>query len=507
MEQDNFNFIINEKIRFKRYFVRIALFILFLLLLYCSIAYFYIFCFEHPLFDENKQRDILLVFLPTLATIMISVFLISGSENLKEYPPLKRKGILIFVFWMVPNIIFPLLFLVNIIPLSTGLFKFSVVLFVSSLSILIPYVFMFIHASILDVLKGLFNFSALPFIFEIKSIKRQTVEKTNEKVDAMGRLIIRAINEYDDTSLSKGLEKIDLLSKMILESSKLHPELLNNLLNNIIVNYRYIASECIKARFEEYYKGTISKIESLGKILLESSKLQPILLNDSLKNVIVNYRYIASECIKAGLENYLRLTFFNIANLIKYGIACKNKAASRINYPIAVIEMKEASLMSVLNDMHPVIREIIEYLGQIGETSLNHQLDHPPDIEVLNALQEIGSECANRKLENICFETLIRTEFLAIQALNSYESDADVERKKEIEKVYKSALTTHWIVSGFLFKNIPESGEWLKDSRTRMEEVFGDAYGQAYNQALKKMDLTSYVGKKILVDYFEAIRE
>jgi hypothetical protein len=169
--------------------------------------------------------------------------------------------------------------------------------------------------------------------------------------------------------------------------------------------------------------------------------------------------------------------------------------------------MKDAGLMSFLNDMHPVIREIIEYLGQIGETSLNHQLDHPPDIEVLNALQEIGTECANKKLENLCLEILIRTEFLGVEALTSFESAADVERKKEIEKVYKSALTSHWIVSGFLFKNIPEIEEWLKDSKTRMEEVFDDAYEEAYNQALKKMEMTSYVGKRILVDYYEAIRE
>jgi len=172
-----------------------------------------------------------------------------------------------------------------------------------------------------------------------------------------------------------------------------------------------------------------------------------------------------------------------------------------------VIEMKEAGLMSVVNDMHPVIREIIEYLAQIGDISLSYNLDHPPDIEVLTALQEIGSECANRKLENLCLEILIRTKFLGIEALNSIESAGVPERKKEIEKVYKSALSSHWIVSAFLFKNIPESEEWLKDSRSRMEEVFGNAYEEAYNQALKKMEMTSYVGKKILVDYYEAIRE
>jgi hypothetical protein len=297
----------------------------------------------------------------------------------------------------------------------------------------------------------LFVLSARPFAWN-RNIDNYISEKTNKKISSIGRLIIHSLHEYDEKTFITGLSQIDTLGKIIL-----------------------------------------------------SSKLKPDLLDSIFKNVMVTYRNIAAECIKAGLENDLRLTFFNMTNLIKYGIACKNKAASKITYPIAVIEMKEASLMSVVNDMHPVIREIIEYLAQIGEISLGYNLDHPPDIEVLTAFQEIGSECANRKLENLCLEILIRTEFLGIQALNSFDSAPEPEKKKEKETVYKSALTSHWIVSAFLFKNIPESEEWLKDSRTRMEEVFGDVYDEAYNQALKKMEMTSYVGKKILLDYKEII--
>ncbi len=271
----------------------------------------------------------------------------------------------------------------------------------------------------------------------------------------MGKLIIRSIHEYDDITFFKGLEMTAIL----------------------------------------------------GKIILESPKLSAKSLNSVFKNIIINHRNIASEVVKLKLENHLRQTALNAANLIKYGMSRKNEFTSKINYSIPVIEMEKAVMMSIENDMHYVSGEIISYLAQIGEMSLSHNLDHPPDIEVLTALQEIGTECANKKLENLCFETLIRTEFLGIQALNSFESAAETGRKKEIEKVYKSALTSHWIVSAFLFKNIPESGEWLKDSRTRMEEVFGSAYKEAYNQALKKMNMTSYVGKRLLIDYYEAIQE
>ena len=81
--------------------------------------------------------------------------------------------------------------------------------------------------------------------------------------------------------------------------------------------------------------------------------------------------------------------------------------------------------------MHTIGDEIIDHLAQIGEKSLNHNLYHPPEIEVLAALQEIGIECANRKLENLCLEILIRIKFFGIEALSNFESVIDLKRKKE----------------------------------------------------------------------------
>ena len=452
MTKSDIDYISTEKKKVRSYFFWRHLFAFFFFSSYLIFAYRFVSTPGYPLGSE-KIQVIILFFLPAvLVLITVGIFAIPGPTGIKEYPEFKRNMMLIYLFWLGVNIILPFLPLKGILPLATRV-KLCIVLFVFSLNILILY-FLIVHSCIYDTLRRLFALSARPFTWKWRNIGKQIPVKTNKRISSIGRLIIHSLHEYDERTFSTGLSQIDTLGKIIL-----------------------------------------------------SSNLKPESLNIIFKNIIVSYRYIASECIKSGLENYLRFTFFNITNLIKYGIASKNKAASKINYPIAVIEMKDAGLMSFLNDMHPVIKEIIEYLGQIGETSLNHQLDHPPDIEVLNALQEIGTECSNRKLENFCIEILIRTEFLAIEALNSFESAADVERKKEIEKVYKSALTSHWIVSAFLFKNIPETEEWLKDSKTRMEEVFDDAYEEAYNQALKKMDLTSYVGKKILIDYYEAIQE
>lgn len=505
MPQRDIDYISTEKKKVRSYFFWRYLFVISFAFSYFIFAYRFVSTPGYPLGGE-KTQVIILFFLPAvLVLITVGIFAIPERTCIKEYPEFKRTMMMIYLFWLGFNIILPFLPLKGIIPLSTRV-KLCIVLFVFSLNILIIY-FLIVHSSIYDTLRRLFVLSARPFTRGWRNIGKKIPGKTNKKISSIGRLIIHSLHEYDEKTFADGLSKLDTLGKIILQSSKLEPESLNSLFKSIVINYRHTASESLKAKSENYLKHTLSKIDSLGKIVLESSMFNLKLLNDSFKNIITSYQHIALECIKAGLENDLRLTFSNITNLIKYGIGCQNGLTAKINYPISVTEMGKIGLMAIGNNMHPVGGEIIDQLAQIGEKSLNHKLDHPPDIEVLSALQEIGTGCANKKLENLCFETLIRIEFLGIQALNSFESAADLERKKEIEKVYKSAFTSHWIVSAFLFKNIPESEEWLKDSRGRMEEVFGDAYGQAYNQALRKMEMTSYVGKRILIDYYEAIRE
>ena len=503
MTQSDIEWILVEKKKIRKYLAWRFSIIFSFAFLYSIFAYVFVFNSGDPIGDK-KLQGILLFLLPTiLILITVRIFAIPETTSVKEYPEFKRSMMTIYLFWLVPNIIFPLLPLEGTIPLSAKV-KLCIVLFIFSLNMLIPYV-LIIHSSIYDTLIRLFNLSTIPFLRNNRVNDNKIYQRTNERIFSMGRLIIHAMHEYDGNTFSTGLEKIDTLGKIIMSSSKLKPESLNKLFKNMVLNYRYTALESLKAKSENYLKHTLSNIDSLGKIILESSPFNLKLLNDSFKNIITSYQYIAYECIKAGLENDLMVTFSNITNLIKYGIGCTNDLTSKINYSIAVTEAGKIGVMTIKNNLHPVCGEIIDHLAQIGEKSLQNNLDHPPDIEVLTALQEIGTECANKKLENLCFETLIRTEFLGIQALNSFDSAPEPEKKKEKEKVYKSALTSHWIVSAFLFKNIPESEEWLKDSRTRMEEVFGDVYDEAYNQALKKMEMTSYVGKKILLDYKEII--
>lgn len=442
-----------ERNEAKRYFKFMKFKILFVLSGCYILSYFYIFCCENSVSDNQLQRDILLVFLPTLATILIPVFLISSSVTIKEYPSFKKKGISLYIILMVFIIIFQLLSIVNTIPLVEKVFKICVILFVFSLLLLIPYVLLFIHSNVSAVLTRLFFFSVRPFIKSNKRVNAKIIEETNRKITYMGHLIMHATHEHDYNTFSIGLERLNALGKIILESPGFNEKTLNNI----------------------------------------------------YKNIITNYQYISCECWKINLESYMRQAAINISDLIKFGLTSKNKITSKIDYPILIIELEKIGIMSVENNMHYASREIITYLGQIGETSLKRNLDVPPEIQVLSSLQEIGIMCAAKKLENLCIETLIRIEGLGRESAVLIEPDADSKRKEEIEKIFKKALSSHWIVSAYMFRHIPESGEWLKKSRDELEREFGDNFRNAYHHALNEMELISSVGVKVLLDYKKAV--
>jgi len=442
-----------ERNEAKSYFKFMKFKILFVLFGCFILSYFYIFCCENPVSDNQLQRDILLVFLPTLATILIPVFLISSSVIIKEYPSFKKKGISLYIILMVFIMVFQLLSLLNIIPLAEKVFKICVILFVFSLLLLIPYVLLFIHSNVSAVLTRLFRFSVRPFIKSNKRVNTKIIEETNRKIAYMGHLIMHTIHEYDYNTFSIGLEKLN----------------------------------------------------AIGKIILESPRCNEKTLNDIYKNIITNYQYISCECASVELEKYMGKAAFNISDLIKFGMSSKNRIASKIDFPILIKELEKVGVISVENNMHSSGREIIGHLGQIGEISLKKNFEVPPEIQVLSSLQEIGIICAEKKMENLCIETFIRIESLGRESAVLIEANVDLERKKEIEKIFKRALSSHWIVSAHMFKHIPESGEWLKKFRIELEQEFEDSFGNAYNHALNEMELISSVGVKVLLDYKKAV--
>lgn len=410
---------------------------------------------------ENIPKEVLSFFLPILVAIIAIIFAIPRIRSIKEYQYRidKRKVILTYLCWFIAAAVFYLLLLGRVVPLTELMFKVSISVFVVSFILLISYVLVFIHSSINSVLINLFNVSALPFV-RGKNITRKSLEGVETNISTMGQLIIRSIDENDYRTFSMGLKKLGVLGMLIMEASGVE----------------------------------IASVDHL------------------FKTIIKNHRYIVTDSEKAKVEGYIRKIFYNMASLIKFGMSCSKGGASALNYSIAVIEMKKIGIICVDCEMHSVTTDLIGFLGQIGDASINLESDknliHPPDIEVLISLQEIGIKSANRKLEALCMETLIKIHSIADLAKERIKSLEDPAEKKDgekerkgIGKVFKNALKSHWVVSAFMFKNIPESEEWLGRRRIALKEEFGDEYLDAYERAYKEMRGYSSVGKKVLMGY------
>jgi hypothetical protein len=456
---------IKEKNKVKRTFGAWILLVFFFILIFNLFSYFF---FQLPVPILKTQKNILLILPQILVAILISVFFISGVKKINDFP-ISRRGILIlYICWLIPSIIFPLFLLIGTIPLSAALFKTCILLFIASLVILVPYVFIFIHSDINGVLALWYIISAQSYIYYFNKVAQRKVMRTNKNITSMTKLIIDSIRENDYPTFFMGIERV----------------------------------------------------ESLGKIILETKKISIEHMNKLFKHIIKNHRFMVAESIKQGLEDFTKDISSKISNLIKYYMEARNEIAKKIDYPIAIIEIRKVGLMCIESNMQTVSSEIIENLGQLAESPLNERLEQPPDIEALRSLQKIGIECADRKMETLCIDCLLRTQSIAdfakkriieieveikkaeaedMESKKIGEEIAGLENEKAgMEKVYRSALKSHWIISAYLFENVPGSRKYLEDLREEMKENFGKDYDNAYNQVIDEMKLTYFGGEKIL---------
>ena len=201
----NIDYISVEKRKVRQYFIFGILLFTFFILLFCTVGFFFIFCrsffgfylFKCPDWDMETQKNILVIISTTLAAITVSVFFISGIRDTGEYPINKRKIILIYLSWLIPNIVFPLFLLGNFIPLSPPAFKVSLLLFILSLIILVPYVLIFSHSNRYSILLLWFKFLAQPFVRNRRNVKHKTIRQIKRNIASMSYLSIQTFAYYD----------------------------------------------------------------------------------------------------------------------------------------------------------------------------------------------------------------------------------------------------------------------------------------------------------------------
>lgn len=207
----------------------------------------------------------------------------------------------------------------------------------------------------------------------------------------------------------------------------------------------------------------LEKLSNIAIKIMDSKKLDADTMNILLKEIVINLRYLGIECTNTKSDESMTKICEYVKELILRGM--RSGKHNHIEYQILVIQLEKIGISATENTFISVIDEVLDSLGKIGELSLTKEkLIHPPIGTVLFGLQNIGIECAKKRLGSSC-----------LNALNRIESISDLSLGLGNEDVLKSALKEHWILSAFIHKYISEADNLLttrKDNAIKKYEKY-----------------------------------
>ncbi len=425
---------------------------------YNGFNFFGLYILNFPHCNETAQQAILLLFSPMLATISAFIFAVSGFKDVDDIPFSRRRVIIGYMIWLIPNIFIPLFLFSNINNISNEVFRLSIVLFSFSIISLIPYFLFYIHSNLYSVLKLSFVIMMFPFIYTHKKFKSKRFFKLKDRIIAFSNLLIQSISENDYRTFSSGIKRVRILSIAIVEFHKSIPkakDMIPDEKKNILLKLLVEIHQPLALRLLE--SQSIFRFEKLLKNVKE------------IADISMNYVEPDSK------RNQLEL------DLMTQGV-------------------KRIGEICVKNNMKKETEEVIHILGFIGDSAIelevNGTLLHPPVGEALRSLQFIGILNAQERMENLCF-----------LCLNRIESIADLGSEYSSQYVIQNALKTHWVLSAYIYEFISEAREWLNETYESMLAEFKGHYMEAFTNAELELQNESFIDLSILRNYRGAIRD
>jgi AAA+ ATPase superfamily predicted ATPase len=391
---------------------------------------------KFPPLDQETQGVILQTFLQTFSIMLLALFLIPRVKAIDVLPISRWKLTGIYLWWLMLGILFVLFLLAKVIPLTNISFSISVSFFITSLILLILYFRLISRSNPYHAMVLLSKILLHP-----TASNQKNVERTITTIDNISDILVNAVRENDSGTFREGLRQMEVSGEIILSSSRLSPEWKNRILKHLFLLHERIAVKCVEEKSIENFKPIVHQLAALIKYAMSGEK----------------------------------------------GIYRDNQ----LDFPLLILTLKKIGIIWFNYHIFPGEYEVIDHLGQIAEYSLNLErqglpLYHPPDIQIINSLQELGVICAEKRMENPCVVCLVRLQSIAELAKNSNP------------RVYESALKSYWILAAYMYEYIPGSGTWLIQSIERMADFFGDDFPGALGTAAAEMQLISFAGMEVL---------
>ncbi|MGC1120875.1 MAG: hypothetical protein WBA22_07250 [Candidatus Methanofastidiosia archaeon] len=170
-------------------------------------------------------------------------------------------------------------------------------------------------------------------------------------------------------------------------------------------------------------------------------------------------------CVESKRDEYAR----QVGKYIKLTIVTGLREKENLGYPSLVLDMEKFGIAAAKGNLIETTDEILNSLGSIGDQSTAMNLQLSPILAVLKGLQNIGIVCAEERMVHQCATT--RTRIIGIA------------RRGE-KPIQEEALRRFWVVTAFMYRNIPEITEANFGLESILRREFGDAFSEQLDRAL-----------------------
>ena len=205
--------------------------------------------------------------------------------------------------------------------------------------------------------------------------------------------------------------------------------------------------------------------------------------NYIIKEIMRTFRDLSITCIEYKSDEHSRQIGKHMKEIIMNGL--RNR--KNFEYPNLVLNIEKLGIEAARKHLEETTDEILNSLGQIGDQGMKMHLQRPPVLAVLKGLQNIGIVCTEEKMIHQC--ATARARLLGIARLGN-------------ETICREALGRFWVVTAFMYRNIPEMGEANFELETRLREEFGIDFVCAIDEAIEMLHKEGEFMQKRVVKEF-----
>jgi len=226
-------------------------------------------------------------------------------------------------------------------------------------------------------------------------------------------------------------EKINLLGRIAIQALR---------------NYNYILLDY-----------TLENMRDVAQQVINKEEIHTKNCNSAIKEIMRNFRDFGIISVKYQVEEYSKRVGKDMSKIIIDGM----KNERRFEYGHLIQYLEKFGIDATRNHAEETSEEIISNLGLIGDFLVKNNEEISPINGVLKGLQNIGISCSGEKMIHRCNTARMRLIGIARATKGSVKSEAQMR---------------FWVVTAFLYTNIPEMKEADKSLEYKLITELGEDF-------------------------------